>query len=247
MEKVKIVFPQKKDYPQQLSALKKKNDPSLYFQLLESAASAYFETNFISRYLFKKRFQIAVDLIGKKTQPEILDAGCGIGFFLPTLAKIGKHIWAVDNAPHSLSYARFMCQKRKIKNVSFKKINLELPFPFPQEKFDLIVCLSVLEHVKKLDKAIYNLKKVLKRKGILIVGYPNENNLIFRLLQSLEQRLLRPAVYETFQGLKLVHVSKARQIERVVRKHFYIEKTRYLGLTKLVNFYHLHKCSPLFS
>lgn len=241
-----LIFPNRDDYPQNLEILEEKKQTGSYRQLVESSASAYFETNFLTRYFFKRRFQLAFQLIPKRNMNiEILDAGCGIGFFLPTLTHFAKNIWAVDYANYSLQYAKFMCRKRKLKNIYFKKANLTNNLPFPDKKFDLVVCLSVLEHIKDLRKVMMNLKRVLKKDGVLIAGYPNEENLLFRIFQYLEKRLLRPKVFATLQGTKLIHVSKAYQIEGIVKKYFYIEETNNINLAPGVSFYILQKCRIL--
>lgn len=238
-----LIFPKRTDYPHNLELLNKKESSSLYRQLVESSASAYFETNFLTRYFFQKRFQLALQLFPKKRDNlKILDAGCGIGFFLPTLSKYAKHIWAIDYAKHSLQYAKFMCKKRGLRNITFKKVNLMETLPFPAKKFDLIVCLSVLEHIKDLEMVINNFRRILKKDGVLIAGYPNEDNFIFRLFQYIEKRLLRPKVYHTFQGTKLIHVSKAQKINKVISKYFYTEETNNINLLPGISFYILQKC-----
>ena len=238
-----LIFPKRTDYPHNLELLNKKNSSNLYRQIAESSASAYFETNFLTRYFFQKRFQLSLQFFPKKRENwEILDAGCGIGFFLPTLSKYAKHIWAVDYAGYSLRYAKFMCKKKDLKNISFKKVDLMKTLPSPAKKFDLIVCLSVLEHIKNLDKIVKNFRKVLKKDGVLIAGYPNEDNFIFRFFQNIEKRLLRPTVHKIFQGTKLNHVSRAQKINKVIGKYFSIEETNNINLLPGVTFYILQKC-----
>lgn len=139
-----LIFPEKSDYPCNLTKLNNNQYSNLYRQLVESSASAYFETNPLTRYYFKKRFQLALDLIPRyKKEQNILDAGCGIGFFLPTLTQFSQNIWAIDYAKYSLQYTRFMCQKRKLQSIKFKRLGLTDNLPFPAKKFDLVICLSV--------------------------------------------------------------------------------------------------------
>lgn len=238
-----LIFPNKNDYPQSLKLLDNKRSSDLYRQLIESSASAYFETNPLTRYFFQKRFQLVLQLIPReKTKIEILDAGCGIGFFLPTLSRFAEHIWAIDHAGYSIQYAKFMCKKKRLKNISFKKVDLMQSLPFPARKFDLIVCLSVLEHIRNLQMVIKNFRRVLKKDGILIAGYPDEDNFVFQLFQYLEKRILRPKVYMTFQGTKLNHVSKAKKINKVISKYFYVEETNNINLLPGITFYILQKC-----
>jgi 2-polyprenyl-3-methyl-5-hydroxy-6-metoxy-1,4-benzoquinol methylase len=241
---MKIIFPKRDDYPDGLGLARIKMGSSLHKELLESSASAYFETNFISRFFFKMRFKLAGEMIpleGRKKMT-ILDAGCGIGFFLPTLCLIGRKIWAVDYAKYSLKYSKDMCQKKGLKNIFFKKSDLAASLPFRDHQFDLIVSLSVLEHIKDLDRVMMNFRRIMRRNGLLIVGYPNEDSVIFRIFQYLEKRLLRPKVYKIHQGTELIHVSRASKIDQKLKEYFYIEETKKISLIPCVDFYILHKC-----
>lgn len=241
--KLSPIFPKRSDYPDSLGILDKNGSSIIYRQIAESSASAYFETNFLTRYFFKKRFQLTLELIGDgRSGLEILDAGCGIGFFLPSLSPIAKNIWAIDFAKYSLGYAKAMCKKRNLEKIYFKQVDLTHKLSFPAKKFDLIISLSVFEHIKDLEKVAFNFKRVLKKNGIFIAGYPNEDNPIFRLFQFMEKKLLRPNVYKTFQGTKLIHVSYAHQITTVLSKNFKIEKTVNISLLPGINFYILKKC-----
>jgi len=47
--------------------------------------------------------------------------------------------------------------------------------PFPERCFDGLVCLSVLEFVKDLDRAFSEISRVLKTGGIAVIGFPVEN------------------------------------------------------------------------
>lgn len=238
-----LIFPKKTDYPRNLELLNKKTSSNLYRQIVESSASAYFETNFLTRYFFQKRFEQTLKLIGNKKKLNILDAGCGIGFFLSSLSRIAKHIWAVDYAKYSLDYAKYMSQKRKLRNITFSKVNLIKKLPFSTRKFDLVVCLSVLEHIKDLDIVCDNFRRVLKNDGILIAGYPNEDNFIFRFFQYIEKRFIRPKVFRTFQGTKLNHVSRANQINNTLKKYFLVKKECDVKILPGIIFYKIQKCS----
>jgi len=185
-------FPQKSDYPESLDIL---NNPhkniDLYMRLCVSSASAYFETDPFTKYLFKKRFYLVEDYIKHSTDgrfKKALDVGCGIGFFLPILASVAEKVTALDYTSDVLEYARFMTEKRDIKNVDFIEGDIK-SLPFDDKSFDLIVCMSVLEHFQSLAGPIGELKRILAPGGFLVVGYPTETPL-FRFLHKKASRIL---------------------------------------------------------
>lgn len=222
-----LKFPKKSDYPNKLKILNIPGRSTEYHQLVEASASAYFETKGPARWLFMKRFKVAVDYLTKiKKINSLLDAGTGIGFFLPTLSQLSKKIVALDYAQHTLRYAKAMCKKRKIVNINFVQGNL-LNLKLGKQKFEIITALSVLEHIppQKLNLLMKNFKKILKPGGYFIAGWPNEGNLLFKLAQQLEKRIMRPEVFKSIHDknakyIPLGHVSRSKQIEMAVIKNF---------------------------
>jgi len=117
-------------------------------RLFVSSASAYFETDIVTRHIFKKRFYLVDEYLTKNVTTRFknaLDVGCGIGFFLPTLASHTEKVTGLDYSPDVLSYAKYMAEKRGIKGTSFVKGSI-MELPFADNSFDLVVCMSVLEH-----------------------------------------------------------------------------------------------------
>lgn len=239
------MFPQKSDYPQGLKILDQPGRSAEYHQLVEASASAYFETKGPTRWMFMKRFKSALNYLKQIGRAElILDAGTGIGFFLPTLSQLANTVTAVDYAQHTLSYARSMCRKRKIKNVSFTQANL-LKLTLPKNSVDVINTLSVLEHIppEQLPVLMTKFKTWLKPHGHIIAGWPNEGGTIFKLAQTWEKRLLRPRMRQSFEDEKrhykpLGHVSQSDQIYSAVTKVFKTVNYQFLPFSWL-KFYSL--------
>lgn len=222
-----LKFPQKRHYPKNLSILNQPGRSAAYHQLVEASASAYFETKGPTKWLFMRRFCVAFDYLNKiGPVKSTLDAGTGIGFFLPTLAQFSQKITAVDYAQHTLTYARSMSHQLKIKNISFIQGDL-LKLTLPRNSFDVINTLSVLEHIppEKLPALMAKFKTWLKPNGYLIAGWPNEGGKIFKLMQTWEKKLFRPQMLKSLKDDRrhykpLGHVSQNDQIYKAVSKTF---------------------------
>lgn len=180
----------------------------------------YYSKNKFVRYMYTQRLQLAIDLLNKKKYAKILDAGCGSGILIPTLKQFGE-VYAFDMHDN-------LAKVRKNINANYVKADL-LELPFKKASFDLITCISVLEHVSNLDKALKELKFVLKKKGALIVGIPSDN--LFVKLWFFVKRS---------SALKTHHASK-EQIMKAIEKHFRIEAKKELKLGPVV-FYTLVRC-----
>lgn len=139
----------------------------------------YKSKNPLVRFFHNQRLRSILKFIPeaklKKSQKlKVLDAGCGEGHLLQAIYKKSPHllIYGVDVTKIALASARKRLGK-KAKLFLQDLTNLK----FPEGYFDIVICADVLEHVHDYKKVIYNLKKVTKNGGRIIVSYPNETNL----------------------------------------------------------------------
>jgi len=99
---------------------------------------------------------------------DILEVGCGIGNFTPSLARYGR-VWAFDVDRHAVAATK----KRISKNATIGRGDIENgAYFFKNKRFATIVCLNVLEHVKGDQQAIRNMQKLLLPGGYLILLVP---------------------------------------------------------------------------
>lgn len=132
----------------------------------EMAIPSYTHYNPLIRWLMWKRYETIFKLARINQQMVIYEFGCGLGLFLPTLAKNAKKTFATDLYPQ---YAMKLSQDYNL-NVNFIRSidNID-------EKLDLIISADVLEHIKSLNELLYSWKKYLKTNGRLIISGPTEN------------------------------------------------------------------------
>lgn len=94
--------------------------------------------------------------IAKNIQGNILDLGCGSKPYA-NLFKSAQRYIGVDITPE--------------KNPDIV-INPSDKLPFPDSFFDAVVSFQVLEHIENLDMSLIEIKRVLKKDGLLIVTAP---------------------------------------------------------------------------
>jgi len=106
----------------------------------------------------------------KSNQLKILDLGCGDAVLLFLLKQRLKNyklsLWGIDICEEALRVA-----KRKIPEGNFAKENI-CNLKFPDNAFDIVLSSDVIEHLKKQDKMLKEIKRVLKKEGITIIGTP---------------------------------------------------------------------------
>ena len=96
---------------------------------------------------------------------KLLDIGAGTGDFLATAKMAG---WETTGFEPSAK-ARAIAEK---KGITFAESTAVLP----DQSFDAITMWHVLEHVPDVQAQIIELKRLLKRDGVLVVAVPNFNS-----------------------------------------------------------------------
>jgi 2-polyprenyl-6-hydroxyphenyl methylase/3-demethylubiquinone-9 3-methyltransferase len=103
-----------------------------------------------------------------KPSLNIIDIGCGGGLISVPLAKLGANITGIDASLENIETAKFYA----------KDLGLEINFlcgaaEDHQEKYDVILCLEVIEHVSSPEFFIESIKKLLKPGGMMMISTIN--------------------------------------------------------------------------
>ena len=93
----------------------------------------------------------------------ILDVGAGEGYFCKLAAARGYHIEGCDFQP----------QLFKLSGVPFHQADLNHHIPVPDESFDCVVAIEVIEHLENHSQFMRELLRVTKKGGSIILTTPN--------------------------------------------------------------------------
>jgi SAM-dependent methyltransferase len=98
-------------------------------------------------------------------RPRVLDAGCGTGFNLLALSRLGRAV-GVDIAPEAIAF----CQERGVRAVRASLLAL----PFGCASFDAVTSFDVLYHAWVTDDraAVVEMARVVRPGGVLLVRVP---------------------------------------------------------------------------
>lgn len=117
-----------------------------------------------------KRLDFIVDSATNlnNTKIKILDVGCGNGNISIALGSLGFNVLGIDIDPTSIENAKsvnhFINVEFRVTDVNTFDIN---------EKFDLIICSEVLEHLEDPKSFVLTLYSHIKENGALVVTVPN--------------------------------------------------------------------------
>lgn len=96
---------------------------------------------------------------GLKKGMRILDNGCGRGEFLHAFSSLGMETYGTDISSY--------CKDAKVVDLNTDKL------PFPDDYFDAVFSKSVIEHIENTEHYMSEMKRILKRGGVLILMVPD--------------------------------------------------------------------------
>ena len=112
----------------------------------------------------------SVNLKGKK----VLDVGCGGGILSESLASADADVTGIDQGDKVIQIAKLHAKESGIK-IKYKHINIEDFYKNTNERFDVITCLEMLEHVPDPNSIINTCSKLLKPGGKIFFSTINKN------------------------------------------------------------------------
>jgi 2-polyprenyl-3-methyl-5-hydroxy-6-metoxy-1,4-benzoquinol methylase len=109
---------------------------------------------------------------------DVLDVGCGEGFFAGQLIQDGNRVTGIDNRalPSENSVFEQYCAADLDSGMAPAIEELH------GKRFDRVLLLDVLEHLRRPERVLEECHSVLKREGVLIVSLPNVANIVVRLM-----------------------------------------------------------------
>ncbi len=109
---------------------------------------------------------------------EVLDIGCGEGFFAAELAKNGNRVTGVDALPQP-SQTTALCDYRSANlNDGLDGVAAQLN----GKRFDRVLLLDVLEHLQSPERILQQCRNLLGKNGEVVVSVPNIANISVRLM-----------------------------------------------------------------
>lgn len=117
--------------------------------------------------------------INENTSFNLLDVGCGPGYFLRSAEKWYKNsdIYGIDVDESLIKYASSHLSRAKLSIQSGQKL------PFADNTFDVITSLQVIEHLEKPGALLLDANRVLRPEGLLIISTPNPAGIPARMLK----------------------------------------------------------------
>ena len=119
----------------------------------------------------------------------VLDVGCGGGFTCEFMAKLHANVSGVDSSESSIAQAQAHAEAQNLK-INYQ-CGSALHLPYPDNSFDVVTCVDVLEHIPDWGRAVAQIHRVLKPGGHFFFDTINRNALSALVLIYIFEYVLR--------------------------------------------------------
>ena len=103
---------------------------------------------------------------------DILDIGCGGGLISEPMARLGAKVTGIDASEKNINVAKLHSKKS---NLEINYLNTSPENLNNYEKFDVILNLEIVEHVKDVNLYIKSCYKLLKKGGLMFTATINRS------------------------------------------------------------------------
>jgi len=172
----------------------------------------------LQRYWQRKRYNVAMGFLD--TRENILDVGCGTSRIIQTL----PNAIALDVSFPRLRYLKKT--NKLLANASIKSL------PFKDRSFQTVICSGVIEHIKKDDAIFDELKRVLKKDGVLIIATPDYAKITWNVIEGLYNFVLGNAYGDKYEYIS--HYTHNELHKKLSFSGFDIDKTEYVCNSELI-------------
>ncbi|MFW6128627.1 MAG: class I SAM-dependent methyltransferase [Candidatus Aminicenantaceae bacterium] len=173
--------------------------------------------NHLKRYHVSRKW-ISGYFNGNK--PLILDLACGTGFGSEILAEIGDVI-GIDINEKSLEYAKTHYNKRNTKYIAGDADDIN--FRNKLVKFDAVVSLETIEHLKNHYSYLHWVKKSLYPGGLLIVSFPSTLTMDWAVPHH-KRDISRREANRLFKEIGFKIIDTFDQADRIQLNHVFEER-----------------------
>ena len=184
-----------------------------------------------------KAFEKITKIIKKyKKRGRVLDVGCSSGIFMEVLNKKSYAVSGIEANKQAYVLAREKFPHQVFLGTLTQYLRKNVT------KFDIVIYNHVLEHIPNLVDEFKAIKKILHKKGLLVLGLPNTDNIVFKLRKKYWESLMPSEHlwhfsknyiknYLTQNGFKILDVSFSNH----ARKDYSLIKKIYFNVLTTIN------------
>lgn len=99
---------------------------------------------------------------------DVADLGCGEGYLTIEAAHWARRVYAIDRSTEVLGRAKQMAQRRRVRNITWKRGELE-KVPLPDGAVDIAIVSQALHHATEPALALAEARRILRPGGRVLI------------------------------------------------------------------------------
>jgi SAM-dependent methyltransferase len=119
------------------------------------------------RWFYGRRFEAVMEALDPQSRDDVLEVGCGSGYYTRALVQAGARVTATDLSPAYVEQARRLAPEAAFLVEDAQYLS------FPDESFDRVLMTEVVEHVPEPARAVEEAARVLRPGGVLALSTPS--------------------------------------------------------------------------
>ncbi len=136
------------------------------------------------------RRQFIIQHVKNIFDKDIIDVGCGGGILSESLAKLGANVTGIDMGEEPLNIAKLHALESSVE-VNYELITAEEKAQASPEKFDIVTCMEMLEHVPDPSSVVAACASMVKPNGFIFFSTLNKTIMSYLLAIVAAEKVLK--------------------------------------------------------
>ena len=137
---------------------------------------------------------------------KLIGIGCGGGLICAPMSELGTEVTGLDANEHNIKAVTSYVKRTKL-NIEYINNTIEEYIKSPK-KYDIVLCLEVIEHVANQKEFVNNISKLVAPGGVLIFSTINRTKKAFFLAIMMAEYVLRWVPRQTHNYSKFIRPSE---------------------------------------
>ena len=153
-----------------------------FLHSMSETRTRYIKDSVIKNFKIAKKKHVLEDL-------KILDIGCGGGIASEPLSRMGAKLTSIDESKKLINIAKIHAKAMRL-DIKYKHSNIEEILK-NKKKYNVVLALELLEHVKNVSYFCEVLSKLIKPNGIIIISTINRSILSKMIVIKFAEDILK--------------------------------------------------------